>query len=326
MCRAADDSSVWRAACVYRLAMRFNDNVQLDPSQVEDQRGSGAGGGFGRGSGGLSIPVAVGGGGGSLLLVLAIIAFQLLGGSLGGPSSSTTRPAYQDAPVSANDVAQQCRTGADANARTDCRVVGVVNSVQSYWQSELQQRGVRYALVDTVFYAGATQGGCGVAQSAEGPFYCPIDKKVYLDLSFFDELSSKFGARGGPFAQAYVVAHEYGHHVQDAMGLLRQGSSAGAQGAQGASVRTELQADCLAGVWAAHAVQTGYIQELSQQDVNDGLDAAAAVGDDRIQSATQGRVSPETWTHGSAQQRQRWFGQGYQQGELSACDTSTGTV
>jgi uncharacterized protein len=306
--------------------MRFNENAQLDPSQVEDQRGQT--GGFGRArTGGMGIPMAVGGGGGGLLLVLLFVAFQLLGGNLGQtgqapaavPDSSVD--AYRGAEVPGGQVAQNCRTGADANARTDCRIVGVVNSVQQYWTVEFARSGLRYNQADTVFYSEATRSGCGLADASAGPFYCPIDKKIYLDLSFFDELRTKFGVKGGPFAQAYVVAHEYGHHVQDDLGLLDQSRSSAA-GPQSGSVRVELMADCLAGVWSNHAVQTGYIQDLTQQDINDGLEAAAAVGDDRIQRQTQGRVTPETWTHGSSQQRQRWFGIGYQTGDLNACDTS----
>jgi predicted metalloprotease len=303
--------------------MRFNDNVQLDPSQVEDQRGSGGGSLGGVGGGGLNIPIAVGGGGGGLLLVLAIVAFNLFFGG-GGTSSSVDTSAndYQGVQVAGSQVAQNCRTGADANARTDCRIVGVVNSVQQYWGQTLAGR---YSPAETVFYSGATQAGCGLAQSAEGPFYCPVDKKVYLDLSFFDELKTRFGARGGPFAQAYVVAHEYGHHVQDLLGVLGS-SRSNSVGQQGGSVRTELQADCLAGVWANHAVQTGYITQVTDADIADGLDAAAAVGDDRIQRETQGRVSPDSFTHGSSEQRQHWFTTGYQSGNLDACDTSRGNV
>ncbi|HET6318549.1 MAG TPA: neutral zinc metallopeptidase [Chloroflexota bacterium] len=305
--------------------MRFKDQVQLDPSQVEDQRGSG--GGISR-AGGMSIPVAVGGGGGGLLLILAIVALQLLGGGISVPQStpSTSVSQYGQEPVSSNTVAQSCRTGADANARTDCRVVGIVNSVQQYWSTELPRRGARYAPAETVVYSGMTQAGCGLADAAAGPFYCPNDGRVYLDLSFFDELSSRFGARGGPFAQAYVIAHEYGHHVQDLIGTLDNASRAPARGPQGASVRTELQADCFAGVWGRHAMNTGYIENLTEQDINDGLDAAAAVGDDRIQRQTQGAVTPESWTHGSSQQRQQWFKTGYESGDVNACDTSRGNV
>jgi uncharacterized protein len=317
--------------------MSFNPNAQLDPTQVEDRRGesSGMGGGFGGvgggyGGGGFGRPVIVGGGGAGLLLMLVIVALNVFGGALSGPSS-TTVPAdgsaagYNGVQVSGSSVAQNCRTGADANSRTDCLVVGVVNSVQAYWNSELNARGVKYSPADTVLYSGATQAGCGPAQSAEGPFYCPVDKKVYLDLSFFDELHTRFGAQGGHFAEAYVIAHEYGHHVQDLMGVLGNAQSNGV-GQQGGSVRTELQADCLAGVWADHAVQTGYLEQPTAADISQALDAAAAVGDDRIQQQTQGRVTPDSFTHGTSQQREQWFTTGYQSGDLTTCDTSRGNV
>lgn len=304
--------------------MAFNPDSQLDPSQVEDRRGQG-GGGFGggggvRGGGFGRGPVVIGGGvGGGIGILILIIALLLGVGPLGGstPTTYTSQPALPGL----EQTTQQCQTGADANRREDCRIVGFVNSIQAYWGDELSSRGWQYTPARTVLFSGATQAGCGFASAAQGPFYCPTDGRVYLDLSFFEELQSRFGARGGPFAEGYVVAHEYGHHVQNLLGLLGR-SGANAQGARGGSVRTELQADCFAGVWAHNAAATGYLQPPSQQDIAAALDAAAAVGDDRIQRQTQGRVTPESWTHGSSAQRQQWFSTGYRSGNLNACDTS----
>ncbi len=223
-----------------------------------------------------------------------------------------------DAPVGGlnSDLSATCQTGEDANQRDDCRIVGVINSVQAFWEKRLPG----YQRATTVFFSGGTNTGCGSASSAIGPFYCPLDQKVYIDLGFYEELRNRFGARGGPFAEAYVIAHEYGHHVENLRGVLERGRSR-ETGPQSAGVRVELQADCLAGMWARGAVDTGFIEELTDADIQDGLDAASAIGDDRIQAQAQGQVSPESWTHGSSEQRRRWFLTGYRSTEISGCDT-----
>lgn len=296
----------------------FRDDAKLDTSQVEDLRGRRM-----RGKGGL----AVGGGGIGLVVTLLIIFLSggLPGGDggLGGELGNLAGQSAGTPAANNSDLAQDCRTGADADEREDCRIVGYVNSIQSYWTDAFSGRGREYVPARTRFFTESVQSGCGLASSAMGPFYCPADQYVYIDLGFFDELRSRFGAQGGPFAQAYVIAHEYGHHVQNLLGALDGPQD---QGAESRAVRVELQADCFAGVWAANAVETGFITSLSQADIADALDAAAAVGDDRIQEAVQGRVTPESWTHGSSEQRQEWFTRGYESGNPDVCDTFSGDI
>jgi predicted metalloprotease len=295
--------------------VRFRRGARLDPGQVVDVRGRRLGA-----PGGL----AVGGGGiGLVVLVVYLLVTMLGGGGLGDLGTlENRRVGPGDTP---GQVSSECRTGADANERQDCRIVGVVNSVQEFWSGVFERSGERYAMTETVFFTDQVETACGFASSQVGPFYCPADQRVYIDLGFFDELQSRFGAGGGPFAQAYVIAHEYGHHVQNQLGVLER-VRGDPQGPESLAVRSELQADCYAGVWAANAVETGLIAELTQADINDGLDAASAIGDDRIQERTQGQVNPEAWTHGSSEQRRRWFSRGYEQGRPAACDTFSGSI
>jgi predicted metalloprotease len=287
--------------------MTFNPDAQLDPRQVKDVRGRRMGGGG----------LAVGGGG---LGIIVVIAFLLLGGD---PSALiATDPGGAAQPNSS--VLEGCKTGADANARADCRIVGFVNSIQAYWTAEYKKSGKTYQPAQTFLYTGGVNTGCGAASSAVGPFYCPPDMAIYIDLGFFDELQSRFGAEGGPLAEAYVVAHEYGHHIQNLEGTLQAGG--GGTGAESQAVRTELQADCYAGVWVHNAASTGFLKPPTEAEIRQALSAAAAVGDDRIQEQTQGQINPEAWTHGSAEQRQHWFTVGYETGVPVKCDTFSGDI
>jgi predicted metalloprotease len=269
------------------------------------------------GGGGMG-PIAIGGGLGGLLIVLVAL---FLGAD---PSRVINQQQTSTSGYSAPGFdLSQCKTGADANNYVQCRVVATGNSVDAVWHQLMP----RYTRPHVVLFTGSVETGCGHATTAVGPFYCPLDQTAYFDTDFFRELVDRFGSSGGPLAQEYVVAHEYGHHVQNLQGILGR-SQQGAQGAGGNGVRTELQADCYAGIWAHYAStvkqeSTGvpYLQPLSDKDIQDALSAAASVGDDRIQRETTGRTNPESWTHGSSEQRQHWFTVGYQTGDPKQCDT-----
>jgi uncharacterized protein len=287
----------------------FNDNKRLDPSQIEDRRGRSPG-----------RTIALGGGG---LGIIALIIYMLLGGNPADLAGANA--ADQSSSAGSNQEAgaliSECQTGADANKRQDCRLVGFVNSIQAFWEGELVGQGVKYSPAQTVLFSESTQGACGFASSASGPFYCPSDRTIYVDLSFFDTVLKQIGAQGGPLAEAYVLAHEYGHHVQNLFGLLDSSAMNQATGPDSQTVFSELQADCLAGIWLNHATGTGYITKMTREDLIQALNAAASVGDDRIQKQTQGYIVPEAWTHGSSEQRLAALQDGLQSGDLNTCNT-----
>lgn len=291
--------------------MTFRRPARLDPRQVRDLRGVRT----------TRPGIALAGGGGLVSLVV-IVLFIALGGDIGslvGGSGGYPSVIQGDVSGPGSDIST-CQSGSDANERDDCRIVGYVNSIQAYWIEEFDVSELAYDEALTTLFTDAVETACGYATTATGPFYCPIDTSVYLDLSFFRDMRTRLGATGGHLATAYVVAHEYGHHVQQQLGLL--GRQSRATGPTSKSVKTELQADCLAGVWVSHAADTDYLLPPTQDELASALDAAAAVGDDRIQRRTTGTVDPDSWTHGSSAQRQDWFSVGYRSGDFDSCDTS----
>lgn len=288
--------------------------------------GGGLGGLGGLGGGGMNLPGGKGGVGGAvgLIIVVIVIGSQLLGGGSGGngfdinsvlTGAGAAPGANQPAPLPPDQDPQ--KDFKDFSAY-------VFNDAQDMWKRVFQQNGAPYGNAKVVFYSGAVStGGCGNATSAVGPFYCPADQRVYLDLSFYKEMQDQLGA-SGDFAWAYVIAHELGHHVQHESGTATEVAAAKRSdpgGAEGISVRTELQADCYAGVWAGTV-----FDQLEPGDLEEAFNAAEAVGDDNLQSRGGGRVNPDSFTHGTSEQRRNWFNKGYEDGDPAACDTFSGDI
>ena len=317
--------------------MKFNPNARLDTSQVQDRRGGGGGGGNGaRSSGGFGgLPggrggLAVGGGGLGLVVIVVVVLISVFsgGGSTGtsGGTGSLLQGAAGNATFDNSQLATACKTGADANTDEDCAAVAVINSVQGYWQDALASSGTTYREADTVFFTGSTRTGCGQGTAGMGPFYCPPDQLVYIDLSFWNQLKTTFGANDATFTKAYVLAHEYGHHVQNLLGTSDRVGTA--TGATSGSVRLELQADCYAGVWANRATTVPdasgqvLISEITDADLQNAAQTAGAIGDDYIQTTIAGRnVDPTQFSHGSSAQRQNWLLTGYRSGNPASCNT-----
>ncbi|WP_395818148.1 neutral zinc metallopeptidase [Curtobacterium flaccumfaciens] len=289
--------------------MTFNDDSQLRGGKVKRRgRTTAIGGG------------AVGVGAIVVFLIAQFTGFDLSGIVGGGNGLTTIQQEGESV-----DAAPECRTGRDANLRVECRMEGAAESLDAYWTSEARSLGISYTSPEFFLFQDSTDTSCGQASAATGPFYCPPDRAVFLDTAFYDDLQSQYGSSGGPLAQMYVVAHEWGHHIQQLQGSFANTDRSGT-GASSGSVRVELQADCYAGAWVGDAATTKdvngetFFEPITRSQITDALSAASAVGDDSIQERATGRVDPDSFTHGSSEQRQRWFLRGYQQGATS-CDT-----
>jgi len=302
--------------------MKYNRRARLDTSQVKDTRRVG-----GRGA-------AIGGGGVGIVGVVIYLIVAAVGGGGAGQAAATILGELgqngQPAVADNSQIEHECKTGADANTKFECAVVADIDSIQAYWTRELPKLGKSYVKVPTVWFAGQVSTACGAADSGAGPFYCPGDNHVYIDLSFFDDIKTEFKATGGLFVDAYVLAHEYGHHVQDLLGIESKVRTR--EGPTSDSVRLELQADCFAGVWAKHATEPGpngapaLIESISQQDFRNALQVASRIGDDWIQkNLGNGQVNQNTFTHGTSAQREKWLTTGYRSGDPNACDTFSAT-
>ncbi|QIK76597.1 KPN_02809 family neutral zinc metallopeptidase [Nocardioides piscis] len=311
--------------------MRFNPKADISGGRVSD---AGRGGGGGMGGGGMRIPIPggtrAGGGIGGVLIVVLIIVLNMCMGSNGGggstsPGTGIDPQGQAGSPQGLQEDSERyanCKTGQDANEDVDCARKAVLFSLEQFWGRTLpEQGGPQLAPAQTKTFSGGVGTGCGQATSQVGPFYCPADQGIYLDTTFFaDVLEGQLGGEGGDFVEPYVLAHEYGHHIQNLLGTM--GKVRTQKGPDSDAVRLELQADCYAGMWTRDASDgDGILAELDQGDIDEALDSAKTVGDDRIQQKSGQGVDPEGWTHGSSEQRMAWFTTGYEQGTLQACDT-----
>jgi predicted metalloprotease len=305
--------------------VEFDESDQADLSQVEDRRGSG--GAFGGLRGG---PIAIGTGGLGIIGLVITLLLSFLGKGAGGvpgfdPNSVSNIDATGAGATPSSEISTSCAgvtSGSDNATFISC----VNTNIQKFWTDLFSQAGQQYTETDLVLFTGGTQSGCGQASSSTGPFYCPLDRKVYIDLDFFKVLASSLGGPNTDFAQAYVLAHEIGHHLQTILGTesqVRDAQQRNPSQQNALSVRLELQADCYAGVWGQSAFASG---KVSDSEIDDALEAAASVGDDRIQKSTTGRVNPESFTHGTSAQRQSWFRKGFDSADPDACDTFSGGI
>ncbi len=297
--------------------MRFNPKANIGGGRVTDVRGGGGGGGMG------SIPIGgiTGGGIGTTIVVIIIYVIVQLAGGGGGLAGGGGGPAET------TDRYDQCLTGEDANENVDCARRAVAFSLERYWAENLpKQTGTRFQPTEITTFTGGVSTGCGNASADVGPFYCPTDQTIYLDTTFFEDvLEGQLGGKGGDFVEPYVIGHEFGHHVQNLLGTLGQVRSQ--TGPTSDAVRLELQADCYAGMWTRGATGTTdesgvrIFESIDDADIREALDSAKAVGDDRIQQQGGGEVNPEQWTHGSSEERARWFTNGYNATSIKDCDT-----
>jgi predicted metalloprotease len=296
--------------------MRFNPKANIGGGRVRDVRGGGGGGRMG------SVPIGgiTGGGIGTTIVVIIIfVIVQFAGGGSGGAGGG--------GPEETTDRYDQCRSGADANESADCARKAVAVSLENYWAKTLpQQTDQQFRPTEIITFTGGTNTGCGSAGADVGPFYCPTDQRIYLDTTFFqDVLEGQLGGQGGDFVEPYVIGHEFGHHIQNLLGTMGQVKTQ--SGPTSDSVRLELQADCYAGMWTKGATGTTdpdgikIFEVIDQEDIDEALDSAKTVGDDRIQKQGGGDVNKEQWTHGSSAERARWFMTGYEARSMEECDT-----